>query len=487
MGVSEAAAEWHGLHPASVLVNLVPRTLAFARSAWPLLLALLYGRAEGGGLFDLVFLGTFLLGSIGTTVTHFLTLRYRMRDGVLEIRSGLLYRQNRVIAPARIQNIELTRNLFHRWSGLSEVRIETASGREVEGLLSALSVEHAEALIRALNEARSLVDDATEEQVRPVLVENSVFDLVKYGVTVNRLGAAAVAAGVAFEALQWSEPERIQELGGLLGFLGTLTLIVAVVTGAWLLGVVMAVVRHFGFRLTHAGRSLAAEEGLFTRRAVELPLAKVQVVSVVEPVLRRIAGFGSVHIETAAARVGAGGTQRSEAMAPLVASGALYDVVSAAIPDLDVTLSNAPLKPPHPRALLRTMIGASVRAALAAGFLGWWLWPWGALGVVLVPLGIVLAWLDHRHQGWLVTDAVVVARSGYLTRHTRVVSRNKLQSLEVRQGPFLARYGLGRLVVRVAGDAVALPVLAMDHALALQLELLHGAEDDDEQPNPDAP
>ena len=52
--------------------------------------------------------------------------------------------------------------------------------------------------------------------------------------------------------------------------------------------------------------------------SLELPFRKVQVVSVSEPLIRRWAGFGSVVIETAAARSGQGGTERRAALAPVV-------------------------------------------------------------------------------------------------------------------------------------------------------------------------
>src|SRR6185503_14051289 len=130
----------------------------------PIALAFVYGQANGQGLFDLGLLLLFFGLAIGNTLVHYLTLRYRLADGRLEIRSGLLNRQARVIAADRVQNVEMVRNVFHRLSGLVEVRIETASGTEVEGLLSALSVADAEALIGALEAARGEVPAAHPDE-----------------------------------------------------------------------------------------------------------------------------------------------------------------------------------------------------------------------------------------------------------------------------------------------------------------------------------
>lgn len=473
---SEAArspeAPWRRLHPASVVVNLVPRSWRLIRSLWPLFLAMLYGnRASGEAFLDVGMVGLFLALTIGGTVLHWLTLRYRVQDGRLEIRSGLANRQVRVISPDRVQNIERVQNVFHRMSGLVEVRIETASGTEVEGLLSALSDADAAELIEALGRARR---EPTEEVEAPAIIENSLGDLVRFGLTATRVGAAVVLIGVALEGLQRVDPTGLPRMFGQLGGLGILAIVVAALTGTWLVGTVTATVRHYGFRLLQVGRGLVAEEGLFTRRRVELPLGKVQVVTVSEPLLRRLVGFSSIHIETAAAREGGGGTQRAEAMVPVVERPAVQRVVRAAIPALDLDLHGAVLRPPHPRALTRSLFRATIRGLLLSGLISWWFWPWGLLSVALVPLSLFTAWQDHRHQGWLLTDQVLVARKGWLSRRTRVVARSKLQALDVRQGPFLRRYGLGELVARVAGDAVVLPVLDWDEALRLELDLVAG-------------
>lgn len=461
---------WASLHPASVVVNLLPRAWGVMRTAWPLLLALLYGGRAGQGAFDLLIVLLFFAMTFGSTIVHWATLRYRVSEGRLEVRTGLLNRQVRVIAPDRIQNTELVRNVFHRMSGLVEVRIETASGREVEGLLSALSVAEAEALTSALERARRAAPPPEEEP--PVLLSNSVRDLVWFGTTTTRLGAIAVTLGLGFEAMQVLDPERLATVGPVLGLLGGAALLVGAITGTWLLGTGAAVIRHYGFRLLRRGRTLVAQEGLLTRRNVELPLAKVQVVTVSEPILRRLAGFGTIHIETAAAREAGSGTQRAEAVVPVVDRAALSDIVRVALPDVELDLEHIELHPPHPRALIRAEIGSVVRAALLGTAIAWWLWPWGFLAIGLVPLAMGLAWLDHRHQGWLVTDDFVVSRSGYLNRRTRVVARRKLQSLELVQGVLLRRWGLGRLALRVAGSSVSLPVLGFDDASELQLELL---------------
>lgn len=466
---------WRRLHPLSVAVNLLPRTWRLVRQLWWLFLAMIYGnRLEGEAVFDAGLIGLFAALTVGSTVLHWATLRYRVHEGRLEIRHGLLHRQVRTFSPDRIQNVELVRNVFHRATHLVEVRIETAGGTEIEGLLSAVTQEDAEALMRTLGRGRVGETAAEEAERLPVVIANGPGDLARYGLTATRIGAGLVLVGVAIEGLQRVDPEGWPTRFGALGALGMAAVVTAAVTGTWLVGVGAAMVRHHGFRLLRREDGLLAEEGLFTRRRVELPVGKVQVVTVSEPWLRRLVGFGSVHIETAAARQGQGGTETAQAVVPVVERARVQEVVRAAIPHLDLDLEHATLNPPHPRALVRAVLQAVLRSGILAAGLSWWFWPWGLLSLALVPLWVAAAVLDHRHQGWLLTDQVLVARHGFLSRRTRVVARSKLQSLQISQGPLLRRHGLGQLVVRVAGDAVAVPLVAHEEALRLGLELVDG-------------
>lgn len=464
-------SDWKSLHPASVLVNLLPTAWRVVRSAWPLALAIFWGDrliAVDGFLLLL-----FVLMPIWRTVLHFLTFRYRVSGGRLELQSGLLNRQVRVIPPERIQNVELTRNVFHRMSGLVEVRVETASGTDVEGQLSALSEDEAHALMQALDTHRSLAPDETQEA--EALVQHGIGDLLRYGLSSVQLGLVAVTLGVLYE-LSLSDPLQAQEGFELLGWAGGSAALVLVVTGAWLFGSARALVRHWNFTLTQQGDRLVAREGLFTQRSVELSTRRVQAVSYREPLLRRWLGFGTLAVDTAANREGAGGTQLAEAVIPVVPRDEAPGLLSRLFPSMRGTLSDAELRPPHPKALIRAIVASTTTSVLIAGLASWWLWPGGLIAWLLVPLLWTDAWLDHRHQGWRLGDRYLVSRVGFLRRTTQIVPLEKLQSLELVQSFLARRWGLARLRVRVAGTRVAMPWMDFDTAFQLELTLLERLE-----------
>lgn len=469
----QAEAPWRMLHPASAAVNLLPQTWAFVRSAWPVLLILLFRSGDevgGQQAFDLSLLAFFLLMTIGRTLVHFLTLRYRMVQGRLEIRSGLLNRQNRVLSPEKVQNVEMVRNVFHRMSGLVEVRIETASGTEVEGMLSALSVEEAERLVSALQPRARPAAEVDEVEI-PALVENDWTDLVKFGASSSRVGASIVVMGVLYEGMLTIDPTLPLRSAGDVGWTGAFALFFAVLAGAWLVGIGNAVVAHWGYRLVLDDDALVAQEGLLTRRRVQLRVRKVQRVTLRATWLRRLLGFGSVTIETAAAGAGSGGVQQASAMVPVVGEDEVDTLVRHAMPEADVPLASEALRRPADKALQRALIRGAIQGGIFGGVLTWVFWPMGLLGLLLVPLNLALGWLDWRYQRWLVTDRVVLSRVGFLSRTTTIVARDKLQSVDLDQGPLLRRYGLASVIVRVAGSGVRMPLLTFDEAYALVAEL----------------
>ncbi|MCB9779418.1 MAG: PH domain-containing protein [Alphaproteobacteria bacterium] len=484
---------WRRVHPASLVVNLIPQAWRTLRGSWFILLALFFGGQDrdasqlGVRLLDLSILFAFFAIAIARTVVHFLTLRFRLHRGRLEIKSGLLNRQARIIDPKRIQNVELVQNLFHRASGLVELRVETAGDASTEGLLSALRTDDAEALRDALRRLQRQAEDRAQptaasgrDAAQPavdlshaqVIVDNGVLELVAYGFSRRTVGTVALLTAVFFQFVEVSDPDQAEDLFQNLGLTTLGAMVLLAFAASWAISAGQAVLKHFRYRLLAAGTRLVQEEGLTTRRRVEIPLRKVQIVRADEPLLRRAMGYGTVLIETAGLGVTDGQLRQAEGVVPMVDRDELPALCRRAIPHLDTDPWQAELQPPHPRALYRGAVRRMVLATLlSAGFTALY-FPWGALSAAfLMPAGLLVAWLDWRWQGWLVTDSAVISRRGWFTRRTWVVARDKIQSVHVGQSPFMRWHGLGSVVVRAAGSDVELPDLGRDLCLRLMLVL----------------
>ena len=154
MSVSQTTP-YSRLHPSSVWVNALPRTLKSIGALWWLFIPVFAQENTGRIGFIELFILLVVFGSgLVSSFVHYSTLRYRMHEGMLELRYGLLNRRSRRLDPARIQNIEIVRNPLHKMSGLVELRVETAGEAREEGLLSALTEKEARSLRASIRTAR---------------------------------------------------------------------------------------------------------------------------------------------------------------------------------------------------------------------------------------------------------------------------------------------------------------------------------------------
>jgi putative membrane protein len=468
--------DWRGLQPASLAVNLVPDLWRTFKGVWPLLLAAVLGGPVAGVNLGLIAL--FFAMSVGRTVSHFLTVRYRWSEGRLQIRSGLIARQFRVIDPSRIQNVEIVRGVFHKLAGLVELRVETAGERGAEGLLSAISEAEARDLqARLYGAAAAAHGPAARGAAGPtapapeVLHAMTAAELVGYGVSAGRVGAALLVAGVLMEWGGLLAPALLRDALREVRAPIVIGVLLFALAGAYATSVLGATVRHYGFRVLRSPRGVRIEGGLFTTRGVEIPLAKVQLLRVEEPLVRRAMGYASLHVETAA--MGAPEEELvSEGFVPMVADVDLPHVARLVLPALDVDPWEQRLRPPASRALRRAVVARTLRWALlggiAAAFTGY-----SAL-LALAAVGPVLAWSDWRTQGWWLSERHVVARRGVWPRETWVLPRGKIQSVHLQQGPLQRWHGLAAVEVWAAGTRVVLPDLDAPEARRLFETLVSG-------------
>ena len=89
-----------------------------------------------------------------------LSYRYRLDEAELVVRTGFIFRNERHVPYARIQNVEVIQNLFHRLFGVVEVKIETGATNEDEARLQVVAV-------RACQEIRDRVFAHKTEGIQP--------------------------------------------------------------------------------------------------------------------------------------------------------------------------------------------------------------------------------------------------------------------------------------------------------------------------------
>jgi putative membrane protein len=445
----------------------------------------------------------FIVPNAAFAVLRYFTYRYRYDESELVIQSGLLFRRERHIPYARIQNIDAVQNVLHRLLSVVDVRIETGGGATAEATMSVLPMSALTEMRNRVFADRHHAQAAPAEQpdrdatpaARPLL-ELGTRDLILCGFIENR-GAVLIAAGfgviwefglfdrivtpligepmtgrgvlrnfvrgvISNATISW---ERIALT--IAAFVGLL-LIIRLFSMAW------AVVRLYGFTLTLVDDDARSQFGLLTRVAQTIPLRRIQALTVREGPLHRYFQRVAVRVNTAGGRLEEQNANADrEYVAPILRRASLDEFSRALI---GVTIAGTAWNPPHPRAFRREIKGwlmmAAVICTAAGGYLRWDVLP--LIPVVLV-WAIIGARQTVRHLGWAETDEAVLFKSGWLWRRLVVVRFAKIQTVTLHHSPFDRRMAMARVHVDTAGasegSAINIPYVAREAAMALYARL----------------
>src|SRR6478752_5226270 len=218
--VTEDAEGWRRLDARMLLVHPLETLIRFL----PALLALVVFRAgsEDNDRWELYAVP--LIVAFG--VMRWVTTRYRIADGQIELRRGLFTKQTTTARLDKVRTIDLTARVYHRVLGLAKVEISTAGGQHDRLVLDSLGVDagrrlRAELLHRvdpavtglpAPTGAPVAVDDVPDDAPPPVDDEVLVRldpSWIRYApLTVTGLASAAAIVGFASQGFSRFSQER---------------------------------------------------------------------------------------------------------------------------------------------------------------------------------------------------------------------------------------------------------------------------------------
>ncbi|MEQ1827631.1 MAG: PH domain-containing protein, partial [Pirellula sp.] len=478
------------LHPLSLGFELARMIRA---NVIPTIAALL-SAGNGGQVGMYVGLAIFAV-ALTIAIIRYFTFRYQIGDDELIIRQGLLGRLHRTIPVGRIQNIDLSQNVFHRLLHVAEVRIETGSGTEPEAIMRVVSLSEYDRLKHELLDRKP---DAPRKTTSENLPSSAIANLPA-GELILALPSSTIAvagfmsnrgeviAGVIVGLLwqwrvgegwmpwqRWSGGadsskesfkamandgsfirrmvESVRENYGVAGSLAMLALlIIAVFALLRTFSAIWYVLKFYGYRLEKNDNSLHVRCGLFTKISATIPLGRIQFVSVHRGWLARRIGLASIRIETAG-----GGSEKAENAAGSVGRKWFVPVVSNAdVPrilrsidsriELDNNLEWQQLSRKAARRMLRPVLILSM-LAFAAGLYWRPFWGWS----IALPLGLVGSYLavkKSKSRRYARTDWGVVYRSGLIKHKCSMTFMDKIQSVHLSQTPFDRRWGMASLAV----------------------------------------
>ncbi|MFB6222597.1 MAG: PH domain-containing protein [Haloarcula sp.] len=469
----------------------------------------------------LAVLGAVVFG--GYALLRYLRFRYELAGDTLTVESGVFARQSRQIPLGRVQNLDVEQNILNRLLGLAIVRFETAGGSATEATLDAVDESEVKRLRNYVRTYDRDTDAGMENTVsagqsethrRPVHAdlpgatgpstahaddsqtatdadtsasvpdESLLFafdqrELLTYALVSVRpaapvltLASLPLGMDIVLAVLRFNATLVGASVGGpvirwLFSSPGTskLAVFAAISIAQFLLlalavSISLTVIEYYSFRLTQAEGDLRYERGLLRRYSGNIPLNKVQTVTIRENVLMRRFGYATLAVETAG--YSGGNEQSTQGVAvPLAPREEVYELARDIEPFGDLDFERSP-KRARRRYLARFSLVAAGLSALAYAVdsllfeTGNW---WVAL-LLFLPV-IPAAHLRWRHRGFDLDTSVLATRSGFWRRTTRIVPYYRLQTVFVTRSPFQRRRDLATVGADTASSSSLLGGVAL--------------------------
>ena len=449
-------------------------------------------------------------------VLRWLTTSYRLDENGVTQRSGMLNRKRTTISYDHIHAISSSSPIYMRPFRVVTLDITAAGGESgitLRGVPSSVQLEleaarqasgtpagPAPAVAAGTREmggqgwCAGPVPAAAEEEIqasdeRPVIEGELVFrasvrDILLFAVTDLGLFAALIVVYGFIEQLRDVVPEAMMDnvrdsavrfvTGSAVAFIGTVTVVVAVLVGASIIG---SLLRFHGFEVWRRGGDLVVVRGAFTRRITTIAVDRIQTVAIRRTLIRRALHLCSVRLGLGAVATAEGEDADSTGadVLPVIGDDCVYAVLQRMLPEWE-------LVPPRMRrtgrGLLRYylfaplavsaigMVGAAIWA-LASGDAMAWLW-------MLAPAALMVWWglcrcLKAAAEGYMLPDGkrIVAAGATMLTLFTVFTRRSRIQSVERSTTPWRQRRGV---------ESLTLPLFVSNGINTLRFTALRSAD-----------
>lgn len=344
--------------------------------------------------------------------------RFRVAETLIELRTGVLFRQHRQVRFDRIQAVDLGRPLLARLTGLSEVVVQSAGGKDshlklafltdaqaqqVREQLMALAGRSDEAPAPAPTDAAGMTDADYADVPAPAPVGDRVLAVPNARILQSVLySGPGLVIVVAVPALVVSVALGVPEM---VAWLGPMTLAIGS-------SHLKRLTQECNFELLHQGDRLRIRHGLTDLRTTTVPVHRIQAVEVKQSLPWRLTGWWRIQVNVAGA-----GTGDDETQTVLMPVGTREEALRV------LTL----VHPGIPRA---AAVAALEGEGAAEGF------------VTTTERARRLDPFSWRRQGYAVLPDGLLTRRGAWYRAAQFVPHARIQSLKLEQGPVQRRRGV---------------------------------------------
>lgn len=178
----------------------------------------------------------------------------------------------------------------------------------------------------------------------------------------------------------------------LTGFRAILIIAAVALIAAWLLSLVLFIVKYAGFSLYREGERLSIRYGLLERKQFLFHPGRVQAVTIREGWLRQALGYAHVELNV----VSSAEEKETPALHPFIARAKIEELLSGTIPQF--RFAGAEFRPPKRAWWGYTWIGLAVTVVIAAVLI--YFFPhMGRWALLLIPASLAMDYWSYRTSG----------------------------------------------------------------------------------------
>ncbi len=496
--------DFQRLHPLTIIIET---WRAVSRFLFVIILVG-FNMLTGQGIGDtseLIFAGLGFL-VIGSALVRYFTFGYSIQQGSLLVKQGFITKQARTIPLARIQNINLKRDLIHRILGLVDLEIETAGGGKPEAVLSAVTEDQAHELKqRLLGRYEATSSALIEARREEVIYQASPRELFIAGATENRLlimilsvvGIVATLPGL-MDSITKAAAEAVKGAAQTAGrspndwILWAILAFIALAFG-WLASIVATFVSYWGFEVAWRDGSFRRHYGLLNQFENVVPARRIQSARITDNIFQRMFKVGKLYLDTAGgySQSGENDGQHSARPTPLMAP--IIDAEGAQKILVKVFPSYLPAeegwRTPPVAMIWRSLYSTFVPALIISAPIAWFFHYWAVAAFLGVfALSALSAWIERPGIGLRDDGERIIVRKGRIWRTFQIAPIQKLQMAQFNQTPAQRRFGLATVSFSTAsmagGTTLSITDIPADEARNLVWDL-HKRSGLDAWKNPD--
>jgi putative membrane protein len=453
-----------------MLVAFLPKLAEAFRQILPVLFISFIG--GHGNRSELIVSAIGVLGGFGA-IGAYVTTRFEVTESQIIYRTGWIFRKDRRIPLAQVQNVNLRQGLLERLLKVVTLELETAGGKGAELKLSVLSEAEAERLrVELMAEATHSQEAEIDEDVYRI----SRHDLLLGAVTEHHTIAFLISALplIGFQRIfRMSQVWVSLPLAGQ-WIVGILATVMALVAG-WLFGAWQYVMRYGGFTVRREPGVTRVAYGLLTKVQVAIRPIRIEYALISSTPWQRLVRRETLSVGTAGTFGEQGTVAKLALMIPREETPAAVEKV---IPGLDLRTLDWQS---FPRFYLFFVI---VRGLLSLAIGSVFLIPFILLPempvrwfFLLIPLSISSAVADRlagvRRAGYAVSEGFVAVRQGYFRQRVEIMPMAKVEVVMLHQPPWWRGQGLVSAGVKGMVHVVNLPMVPSEVFDSLKTTVRH--------------